>query len=84
MTIAVLVFMLIFNEFLIKRIVNEARPSDSCVHSPGMPSSHATISIGVMTWYICNVLLAKNIAVKPRSLRILAALVAGIPIPISR
>ena len=36
----------ILNEGVFKRIIKQDRPSESCLHSKGMPSSHAELSIG--------------------------------------
>ena len=35
----------VMNEGIIKRLVQQDRPSGSCLHSKGMPSSHAELSV---------------------------------------
>jgi len=40
----------IVNEGVVKRVVKQDRPDDSCLHSKGMPSSHATLAITYWWW----------------------------------
>merc|ERR1712087_303277 len=57
----------IMGEIVFKHIVNSPRPAMSCLHSCGMPSSHATLSIGYFTLMLLDALRRyKN---TPRTLR---------------
>jgi len=44
------VVIVLLNEAVVKRLVSQDRPSGSCLHSKGMPSSHAELSIGF--WFL--------------------------------
>jgi len=44
--------LLLINEALLKQLLQQPRPPSSCLSSPGMPSSHSVLSIGVATWFM--------------------------------
>jgi len=55
----IVVFM---GELIWKPLLSHARPLGSCVFTCGMPSSHATISIGFLTWMLLEGLLRKRVS----------------------
>ena len=48
--VALLVVMIILSEVILKNIVKQPRPSNSCLTSSGMPSSHSVLSLGFVTF----------------------------------
>jgi len=46
------VVIVVLNEAIVKRLVSQDRPSGSCLHSKGMPSSHSELAIGF--WFIIH------------------------------
>lgn len=49
-----------FGELIWKPILSQSRPYGSCLTTCGMPSSHATISIGFLTWMLLEGLFRKK------------------------
>jgi len=41
----------IINEGFFKRVISQDRPDGSCLHSKGMPSSHAELSVGFFLYF---------------------------------
>ncbi|KAJ9455640.1 Lipid phosphate phosphatase gamma [Diplonema papillatum] len=57
-----IVLVVICNEILVKRNFPQSRPSASCLLSPGMPSSHSLLSIGLLVWLFLE--MAENRGIK--------------------
>eukprot|EP01064_Diplonema_japonicum_P018196 TRINITY_DN2688_c0_g1_i1.p1 TRINITY_DN2688_c0_g1~~TRINITY_DN2688_c0_g1_i1.p1 ORF type:complete len:269 (+),score=38.69 TRINITY_DN2688_c0_g1_i1:104-808(+) len=72
--------MVICNEILVKRNFPQSRPMGSCLVSPGMPSSHSLLSIGLLVWFLLE--YTHNSCVK--SWWAVAALLILAPVPPSR
>lgn len=49
--------MVFFGELVWKPLLSHPRPVGSCVFTCGMPSSHATISMGFLTWMLLEGIL---------------------------
>lgn len=47
--LAFVLIQVLFNELVFKRLLQQPRPDHSCNHTCGMPSSHASMSIGFFT-----------------------------------
>eukprot|EP01060_Flectonema_neradi_P012857 TRINITY_DN1963_c0_g2_i1.p1 TRINITY_DN1963_c0_g2~~TRINITY_DN1963_c0_g2_i1.p1 ORF type:complete len:227 (+),score=26.57 TRINITY_DN1963_c0_g2_i1:63-743(+) len=48
--LAYMAFVICVNEALVKRNFPQPRPGASCIDTPGMPSSHSLLAIGVLVW----------------------------------
>ena len=55
-----ILFSVALGELIFKRIVSSPRPARSCLHSCGMPSSHATLSIGYFTLMLLDALVLRS------------------------
>jgi len=47
--VAFMSFVVLLNETVVKRIVNQPRPELSCVETCGMPSGHSVLAMGLLT-----------------------------------
>ena len=72
-------FVVSTNEVLIKRNFPQSRPIASCLVSPGMPSSHSIISIGLLVWTVLE--LAER---GSQARHVVAAAAVLLPVPASR
>jgi len=55
-------FVVFMGELVWKPLLSHARPLGSCVFTCGMPSSHATISIGFLTWMLLEGIVRRRVS----------------------
>jgi len=73
--------MVIINEFAIKHIHDESRPSHSCLDSGGFPSGHAMIATLLLTWITLEVIIHPGWTWKKKILIIIGLLCVFGPCP---
>eukprot|EP01063_Lacrimia_lanifica_P019224 TRINITY_DN2631_c0_g1_i1.p1 TRINITY_DN2631_c0_g1~~TRINITY_DN2631_c0_g1_i1.p1 ORF type:complete len:272 (+),score=94.87 TRINITY_DN2631_c0_g1_i1:50-865(+) len=85
-SMAYICLVILCNEVFVKRSFPQKRPLASCLVSPGMPSSHSVISIGLLVWFLLERVDLRD--VKGMSFdkpwKGLAALLVLAPVPPSR
>jgi len=59
--VGLVVITLAVNEGMIKRLIQEKRPDGSCLLSFGMPSSHSAMSMGLLTWILCEMIIGQSL-----------------------
>eukprot|EP00658_Telonema_sp_P-2_P008509 TRINITY_DN13212_c0_g1_i1.p1 TRINITY_DN13212_c0_g1~~TRINITY_DN13212_c0_g1_i1.p1 ORF type:complete len:379 (+),score=87.02 TRINITY_DN13212_c0_g1_i1:250-1386(+) len=80
----------VLNEGLFKRVIAQDRPSGSCIHSKGMPSSHATLAITYWVLFNLEVLLKPHVTstsswtLHSKAAVLVAAWVLLLPVPFTR
>ncbi|KYR00094.1 hypothetical protein DLAC_03240 [Tieghemostelium lacteum] len=80
-------FALILNELILKRIIKQSRPPESCACSFGMPSGHSMTSVLLLMWVILEFTLLplnKSWTKKRRTTYILIAIAVFSVVPYSR
>jgi len=86
--VALVGVIIVLNEGIIKRIVQEKRPDGSCLHSFGMPSSHSAISMGLLAWVLLEMIIGQSLIPTMLFLKrgwiSLLFLVTCVPVPWSR
>lgn len=91
-TATMLMFMLLMsivvfvNELIVKRIpgIAEPRPSGSCLHTNGMPSSHAMLSVALWLWGSLETLMWPKFPTLKRLFVFVFWSVLLLPVPYSR
>lgn len=83
--------MIVINELVLKKVLQEPRPERSCLRSHGMPSSHALLAIGVLSYVALELLWGDQSlnGFRARSKTDAATLFCGLlvilgPVPFSR
>ena len=85
--VALFLLLVTLNEGLLKHLVAQPRPPGSCLYftSTGMPSGHATTSIGMLTYLLLETWVERPRLPRRRKRAITAALLVVLaPVPYSR
>jgi len=80
----------VINEFVFKKLLSEDRPSESCISTKGMPSSHSMLSIGFFAYFHIEVFCKANLTSTSRwscsdkMLLLTACWILLLPVPFTR
>jgi len=80
----------VLNEGCIKKLVSQARPSGSCLHTSGMPSSHSELAIGFWFYFHLEILIKGKITstsewtTLKKGYVLMAVYVLLLPVPFTR